>query len=42
MYDFIHRYGDKGYELGIQHYIKEGILSDSLQRNIEDIIKRCF
>ena len=33
MHDFMRRYGDKGYDMGIEYCIHHGILSDYLNRN---------
>ena len=38
MNDFISRYGEKGYDLGIAYCIKHGILADYLQRNIKEVL----
>ena len=38
MYDYIHRYGDEGYDLGITHCIENGILADYLERNIKEVL----
>ena len=38
MSDFIDRYGDKGYDLGIAYCIEHGILADYLQRNIKEVL----
>ena len=38
MSDFIDRYGEKGYDLGIAYCIEHGILADYLQRNIKEVL----
>ena len=38
MNDFISRYGEKGYDLGIAYCIEHGILADYLQRNIKEVL----
>ena len=38
MYDYINRYGDEGYDLGITHCIENGILVDYLKRNIKEVL----
>jgi len=38
MYDYINRYGDEGYDLGITYCIENGILADYLKRNIKEVL----
>ena len=38
MSDFIDRYGENGYDLGIAYCIEHGILADYLQRNIKEVL----
>ena len=38
MSDFIDRYGEKGYDLGIAYCIKHGILADFLSRHIKEVL----
>ena len=38
MYDYVNRYGDGGYDLGITYCIENGILADYLKRNIKEVL----
>ena len=38
MSDFINRYGEKGYDLGIAYCIEHGILADFLSRHIKEVL----
>ena len=38
MSDFLNRYGERGYDLGIEYCIEHGILTDFLSRHIKEVL----